>query len=373
MNKASPRLHPLRAQRGLTLVELMVSVVLGMLTVLVVTQVTLQAEGRRRTISMGSDAQVNGSLALFAMQRDIQMSGYGAVVQPDALGCTVTGKFGAAAAFSFPLAPVVITNGLNGAPDTLTVLLSRTGDSSVPARITEIHPQANSSFVVDAAMGVRAGDLMIAVPKTQSANTQCALVQVTTNTAAPATTLSSTRIPHTSAGSSWNQSAALPAGGYVVDSYLLNMGDMVARTYSVSATQNLQTTERSRANGNVNTADLFPQIVTLQALYGKDTDADDVVDTYDNTTPNTNAGWLQVRTIRLAIVARSNQFEKTPVTTSQPLWDVGSTTVQGTVTANCHTSSQCITLQVNQTPDWQHYRYKVYETVIPLRNVLWNS
>jgi hypothetical protein len=69
--------------------------------------------------------------------------------------------------------------------------------------------------------------------------------------------------------------------------------------------------------------DLFPQIVNMQALYGKDTDGDGIVDTYDETTPTTPAGWRQVLTIRVAIVARSIKDEGSNVTTSQPLWDIG--------------------------------------------------
>jgi type IV pilus assembly protein PilW len=32
-----------------------------------------------------------------------------------------------------------------------------------------------------------------------------------------------------------------------------------------------------------------------------------------------------------------------------------------------------VTLKVDGNADWKHYRYKVYETVVPLRNLLWQS
>jgi type IV pilus assembly protein PilW len=113
--------------------------------------------------------------------------------------------------------------------------------------------------------------------------------------------------------------------------------------------------------------------VVLRALYGKDTNADGVVDQYDTTTPTTSAGWQQLRAIRLAVVGRSAQYEKELVTTAKPQWDVGaSATVSGA--ADCGTS-KCVTLDVEATvgSDWQHYRYKVFDTVIPLRNLLWTS
>jgi type IV pilus assembly protein PilW len=73
----------------------------------------------------------------------------------------------------------------------------------------------------------------------------------------------------------------------------------------------------------------------------------------------------------MAVVARSAQREKEAVTTADPLWDVGQT-VTVTGTADCG-ESQCLTLQVSTAADteWQHYRYKVFDTVIPLRNMLW--
>jgi type IV pilus assembly protein PilW len=363
-----------RAQHGFTLIELMIGVVLGMLTMLVITQVTVQAESRKRTVSMGSDAQVNGSLALYTVQRDLQMSGYGAASSPAALGCSVHGKYDASgSAFSFTLAPVVIANGSNGAPDTLTVLQARTHDFSVPIKVTENHTQAGTAFIVNSSLGVAEGDLMIAVPADPTMG--CALFSVKADASAASTTLGTNRIPHVSAATAkWNQSSVFPAGGYATNSYLVNMGSMVLRSYTINADNNLAMEEVSPIDSTLSTQELYPQIVNMQAMYGKDTDINGEVDRYDTTTPTTSAEWQQVLTIRIAIVARSNQFEKDSVTTSAPLWDVGSSaTISGATTSTCNGRSACIELKIDHIGDWQHYRYKVYETIVPLRNVLWNS
>ncbi len=58
--------------------------------------------------------------------------------------------------------------------------------------------------------------------------------------------------------------------------------------------------------------------------------------------------------MRIAIVTRSAQYEKDAVTPG-PL-----TMLDGTVT-------------MTLTGDDQHYRYKVLETIVPLRNALWNA
>jgi type IV pilus assembly protein PilW len=163
--------------------------------------------------------------------------------------------------------------------------------------------------------------------------------------------------------------------GYPAGSFLLNLGTgVVERTYSVSAGGDLQVVEFDTASAaNLAARPLFPQIVNLQALYGKDTSGDGVIDVYDNASPTTPAGWRQVIAVRVAIVARSGQYEKEDVTPSAPEWDLGATpTVTGATACG---SSQCMTLNVNgdMAANWRRYRYKVYDTVIPLRNVVWRS
>jgi type IV pilus assembly protein PilW len=72
-----------------------------------------------------------------------------------------------------------------------------------------------------------------------------------------------------------------------------------------------------------------------------------------------NAGdYLRVGAVRIAIVVRNKQPEIDPsgtcnVTTSVPAWSWGSVSL-GALPS-----------------DWQCYKYKVFETVIPLRNMMW--
>jgi type IV pilus assembly protein PilW len=113
-------------------------------------------------------------------------------------------------------------------------------------------------------------------------------------------------------------------------------------------------------------ADIGDGIVQLKALYGKDTDGDGVVDTWNNVLPATSAQWMQVRAVRIALLSRSAQLEKTAVTsdcvapnnpTNSPFWSAG-----------CFT----MTNPADGT-DWHYYRYRVYETVVPLRNMIWSN
>ncbi|MFG6488946.1 PilW family protein [Roseateles sp. BYS78W] len=384
-------------QAGFTLIELMVGMVVGLLAVLVITQVLALAEGKKRTVSMGSDAQINGALALFTLQRDIAQAGYGAAAIPEALGCTA--KYQAGTSGTFTLAPVIINqNGQANGSDTLTILQANTTNFSAPMALTEDTanpPTSATPFKVTSSLGAAAGNLMVLVPLTRVPNSAqgvltpawtmdgtvpCSVFSVTDDAAVTTTALTATQVPHVNGAGmrAWNQDSVFPAikvegNPSVLKSVLLNMGSMVLRTYSVSAAGNLQGTDLSLTDGSMlPAADLYPQIVKMQAFYGKDTDGDGKVDAYNKTAPTSNAEWKQVKTLRIAIVARSGQFEKEEVTATAPQWDLGST-IAVTGTATCNGSSACLSLDVSALADWKHYRYKVYDTIVPLRNVLWHS
>jgi type IV pilus assembly protein PilW len=72
-----------------------------------------------------------------------------------------------------------------------------------------------------------------------------------------------------------------------------------------------------------NAEQLNSGIVLLKALYGRDSNGDGVVDTYDTTAPVTNADWQKLLAVRVVMVARSGQREKDEVTAAEPTWDVG--------------------------------------------------
>ncbi len=70
------RLHT-RRERGLSLVELMVGIVVAMAAVLVVTQMFKLSEGQRRTTTGGDDAQMTGAIAISLLQRELRQAGQG--------------------------------------------------------------------------------------------------------------------------------------------------------------------------------------------------------------------------------------------------------------------------------------------------------
>lgn len=354
---------------GFTVVELMVGVVIGLLASLVITRVLALSEGQRRSSTSGADAQINGGLGIYAIQRQLKMAGYGLSTEGRALGCTLQAHYkGGAAPAGMPatLAPVLISAGAASAPDSLRILASSKSSYSVPAAIVGAYdpdvPAKANRFMVSTAVGVEQNDLMALV---YGVNMPCQIFQVT---AAPTVV---GQIDRADSGD-WNM-AKWPDKALAADTnaFLVNLGSFSDQTFTLSADNKLRMTSRQLLTGDTTSQDLQSNIVALRAYYGKDTNGDDTVDSFDKTTPTTNAGWLQVRAVRVALLARSTQFEKNEVTTTLPLWNVGKfASVAGATDCG---DSKCVQMPADTSADWKHYRYKVFDLLVPLRNQLWRA
>ena len=374
-----------RRAAGFTLVELMIGLGIGLLASLAVTHVLVNYEGQKRATIAGSDSNINGALALSTLQRAIQSAGYGFAAAPAVIGCPLKARFNGAAAAGFPtaLVPVIITDGASNAPDTIRIIASGKSSFAIPTGLAGIYSPAtittSQAFPAITNVGIQGqdidpsgvitapGDLVVAAT---DAVADCEMFEVTGKGKPPGSS-----IPRADAASRWNP-AGFPARSYGVGALLVNMGSPVDATYSiVNNSLRMRSLHIDAATGaptyDASPVELFPDIVQMQALYGKDTNADGQIDLWDTVTPTSNAGWQQVVGLRVALVSRSSQYDRDVVTSTNPQWDVGTAaTVTG---ASACGTSRCLTLKVDTQADWQHYRYRVFDTVIPLRNMLWNS
>jgi len=130
-------------------------------------------------------------------------------------------------------------------------------------------------------------------------------------------------------------------------------------------------------DGNgVSDAEIASGIVQIKALYGKDTDGDRVVDLWNATMPgppSSAADWMQVRAVKVAILARSGLYEKIPVYT--PAGCVGNGCSPPAPTWRHPTNGDTAFVMANLADgtDWRNYRYRVYQTTVPLRNLIWSN
>jgi type IV pilus assembly protein PilW len=372
---------------GFSLIELMVAIAIGLVTTIVVLQVMSFSEVQKKATSSGSDTIVNAGLGLYTIERDGKNAGYGMTTMSSSIGCPIKAKNGSNPTQTFNLVPVTIVDGANGAPDTIEFLASNKNGITLPTRISVDHPPSAANFFVDSDVGIQDGDLMIAVPNPYIPGTNwCSVVQVTGtggsgggNGNGNGGGQGQNQVLHNSGQSNWNQPGGqniFPAAGYSAGDYMINLGSLMDHKYQIDvATQTKLQVVNFDMNTNIpTTLDLYPHIVQLQAVYGKDTNADNVVDTWNVTAPTTAAEWQQIMAIRVAIVARGQVQE-------------GTVTLDGANAASTcnsttpHPAAVCwkpdptgngVKIDVSaSSANWQKYRYRVLETTIPLRNRIW--
>ncbi|MBK9161411.1 MAG: PilW family protein [Nitrosomonadales bacterium] len=356
----SPIIQNRHRNSGFSLVEIMVGMVIGLLSTIIVMQVFATFEGQKRTTTGGSDAQTNGGVSLYIIERDIRMSGYGL---GEATGCALKRSFNNAALADLMLAPATIVDGAGGSTDSITVLSGNKSSWSLPVRVIAIHNQADTQINVSATLGMSQGDLLIAYEGSTPPN--CTLFQV--DNADPVLN------PVIHAAGSWNGNTAIFPATFSTDALLMNVGSLLSHTYSVDANNNLVLTDYISATNTNNSQIISSDVASLQAQYGFDTRAgvqtDSQVDTWSAAMIDADASGTvgdagdvnRIYAIRFAIVARNGLMEK-----PNPATGVCDTTTVGPSWAGG-------VINLAADANWMCYRYKTFETIVPLRNMLWRN
>lgn len=398
---------PHRRQLGLSLVEILVGVLIGMIGIVVIFQVLAVAENQKRNTTGGAEAQSAGTLALFSLQEDVQHAGYGlGLTGPDPIGCNVAARDSTRVGVNldFPLLPVqIIQGGDPGNPhpiaDQVTVLYGNSAyfvtqrsfvDSSADRKTMESAGRAGFNVgdkVVFAGIG-------LAPP--------CVLAQITCrpgDAASPACSspalagTATLQLGHeTAAGpqAQFNESGILGAFG-ATSGYAFNLGTAPRRNvWRVTTAADAQGPNRLVVSdttfGGGPVVEMSAGIIDLQAEYGVDLNGNRLVEDSEWTeTEPVGAAWLNVRAIRVAVLARSEQWDKSAsaldpsACSPNPQWtsghggaglalkDFAMTNLDGSAgSADC-------TEDPPSPLNWRRYRYRVYETVVPLRNMIWGT
>jgi len=182
---------PMSRESGFTIVELMVGMLIGLISIVVMFQIFAVSEGQRRTTVGAGDAQQNGVTSLYLMERDARMAGYGLNFYR-LLGCTVNGYWAPSAkVFNFNLAPVTIVNGPAGtAPDTVTFVYTDTDTFAFPSVVSTPGTVGTTGWVriKDERFTFKPGNLFVIgnVPTAAAAQTlgPCSMFQVSSLDAA---------------------------------------------------------------------------------------------------------------------------------------------------------------------------------------------
>ena len=232
----------------------------------------------------------------------------------------------------------------------------------IPGKLTSTMPAASSELNVDNPVAFEDNDLVLMVSATTPGT--CTMAQVTQVQPAAA------KLQHNPGGSApYNPPSVGLFPAYKKNDLVLNLGNPKVRTYSI-ANGNLRVTDTLLQASGVAPYDIADGVVDLRAEYGKDNGVDNgtvsnsvyaaddgIVDSYDNVAPASANEWREVLSMRMAVLARIGVYEKPTggvctATTVAPTWAGGSFIVPEGL-PSC-------------------YRYRVFETVVPLRDQIWH-
>jgi type IV pilus assembly protein PilW len=369
----------IRTQRGFTLIELMIGLALGLIASLAIFSTISSFESQRRTTGSGVDMQQNGLMALYAIEQDIRMAGFGLIdasTKPGSLPCATINDYKTSQVFTS--APVLISNGSTGT-DIITInrLNSDSGGIVTGGNTATLTApfSAAGAMSLDTNAALNVNDFILV----SQATLACTLLKVTAKVAGGITTATAGNAISNTPGSP----AAFP--NYAASAVVIDLGPAStssATTFgstSPTATPTFATT-KYQINGSLelirsedagtNWSTVASNIVTVAAQYGVSdvptaaiptpqpvtcwTDATGSACSGTNWATPSVADIKRIKAIRVGILARSAQ--KTSCNNSTPAWYGGAIDVSGIVGA-----------------DWACYRYKIYQTIIPIRNVIWGN
>ena len=346
---------------GFSLVEIMVGMVIGMLGIIVMMQVFALAEAQKRATTGGGDAQSNGAIALYGIQRDIRQAGYG-LSDVNLLGCNVQLRTAPSVVTLPSIAPLTINPASippgDANTDTLLVVYGNANAAPVGDTITGqpavwLTYHLPQIYSVGAPGNFNVGDQVIAFPAARPSPCNLTMEPVVAVPALGDTSYNIEVATGQTIGSSGRLYDFGPAPkilAYAIRNATLTFCDYMVNDCSIAAN-----------TGNAAIwVPIASNIVSMRAQYGKDTNVpmDDMVNAYNQTTPIAACDWVKTLAVGLVLVARNGNFEKNIVTTTAPTWTGTSETPP-------------IPIDLSADSNWQYYRYKVFETVIPIRNALW--
>lgn len=367
-----------RFRGGFSLVEIMVGLAMGMIAMLIILQVFSVFEGGKRTTTGAADAQSNGAIALYMIERDARMAGWG-IGSAAYSGCDTTFSYcdgsascggGTGALNGLFLGAVRITDG-GANPDSITAQFFANPNLDTfryPSTTTlrSTMPQPSAELNVTSVSGCSIGGMVLV-----SQDGMCTLMRITQVQGA------ALKIQHNPGASgdfnppvNIQNDPANPWPAYTEGASLSCFnaapnGPLFQRSYSVNTTaRQLQRTDNSVSPIIANES-IAPEVFDLQAQYGVAPSGSQVVDTWVDATAA--SGWAnpsqanqnRIKAIRIALVVRSTQYEKPESGACQ------------TTTSTDDWSSWATFSTENYPGDWKCYRYKVFETVAPLRNTIW--
>ncbi|XVJ71036.1 MAG: prepilin-type N-terminal cleavage/methylation domain-containing protein [Rhizobacter sp.] len=384
------------AQKGFSLIELMVGLTIGLFVLLGVLLAYSQWDGRSRTASAKTDALTESAVASYLLDTELRTAGLGLGDSPvTGPPCTVA----VSPTVSFPLMPISIVNGgPAGEPDTIALLFGTHPAKAVHTAIA-FSPTPFSKTLADRG-GIVPGDRLILVPESGGA---CEVIEVTASATVPEpkTIEHKHAISYTSAYTAptfISNSASNSATGILMGpGWAFSLGGTPRHsTWAITAPPAQPTLTRTDLFGG-GLELVAEDVVNLQAVYGIDVSVPDN-GPFPTNPASTGIAALWVDTlakapfpyppqavvaVHYAMLVRSRQYEPpvfdppstTPIwitpNAPAPSWAGGAFQMTDVSGPGMGVSDGGPSVQAPS--NWRGYRYTVREGVIPVRNTHWGQ
>lgn len=379
--------------RGFSVVELMISIVIGMLALVFAMRLITGSEQSKQSALGSSDSMQNGMLAMFSISGDASQAGFG-LNDPLLLGCNTsfTDKSGytlavatRGAATIRPLSPAIIES--NGsAPDVISLYSGSALSGTGTMRLVADYRGGTGIEVDRDPYGFALGDVVVVAPEDR--NGDCALAQISSK---PVPKPGDNPVVMVGGGANLRYNSGDLGSAYTASrARIFNLGPAATLSLHTWSVNNgfLRLRSTDMAGANAAPATVADNIVSIKAQYGFDTRAASAfasrngmrVGRWSATMINADGDGVtggpgdyeRLAAVRIAVVARSKTRERAnaagacSATPNRPT--VFTTEEPAGVTAVPITVDVAVP---NETADWRCYRYRVFETVVAMRNADW--
>lgn len=312
-----------RRSRGLTLVEVMVALVVGLILSAGAIQIFVSSKQAFRTTDAVSRIQENGRYALQFLAKDIRQAGFWGCAQNLELNNTLNSGGGV----DFDGPPIEGTEGGSGAPDSLTL---RSASQDHRLDLKQAMPRTSAALTVDSKNNIEVGDIMII--------TDCEAADVfqVTNTQDNSASV----VHNTGTGTPGNATKEFSrAYGPSATAYAAR-----ERIYTIDTTPEGEPALVRTVNGNRQV--LVAGVQDMQLTYGVDTNNDETVNVYVQA--NNVGNWEDVLAVRMALLVRSR--DDNVVDTSQTYYFPGPDNAQAAPDRRLYQAFNATTTIRNRLP-----------------------
>jgi type IV pilus assembly protein PilW len=366
----------IRKEAGFSMIEVMLSITISLLSLVLLLNILQIFKRNADQVNENAFNQIKNTNLISFIERDIRMAGYG-FMPLEIIGCNLK-RYYQKKIDPLLLRPIEIKDGENGTYDSIRIMYSTKNKPNIPTIIIK-ELKASNTMLTNNSLEIKPNDFLVVHEK----GSDCSLLQVT------GIDSEKIRISFENERSPWNSATftdVFPSVGYPMYTSLTNLGEMADITYSLNSLNQFEKAIFVSSNNSFNKQVVNSDIINFQAQYGFDARdgeqaspmvtkwSSKMLDINKDSIVGNSADIKRILAIRIALVSR-NRNPELPVngvcsTSNSPNWMASNETSGELEPTNIDVSKNT---DKSEVPNWACYQYKVMQSVIPIKNLIWSE